>query len=264
MVQLKITRDTFLKLDPTRQASELAEDSKCSVQAGTIYKVSSFLWRGNYLKVALDGVVLKGKNTWYCFGEHVQIQDDSGAPLLPTRVQLSVQYRSQLDNDTTYFREGWRQCHLTAVTMFLDYITNGKLTRDAQAMGFSEPETLYGKKLAPYGDTTKPEAHTACLKECFNLNTELRTDLTKADLLATLAKGRPVPLGVAWHEDGHWVCCVGYDAEGLIVHDPYGIRLDADTFDIGADGSFNHYSWAFLDQIYWDQGPESGWGRFVL
>jgi len=264
MNQLKITRPTFFKLDPTRQASDLLPSAKVAIEAGTVFNLHSHIWRGDHLKVALVDTLLNGKNTWYVFGGHAQLLNDKGEPAKPDRIQLSVPYRTQLDNDTCYHGEGWRQCQITAVAMWLDYITNGKLSKQAIVGGFCEPEAAYGHALNSFGDTTDGEAHTACLKAKYGTNSTIRTDMDKEAIVEQLAKGIPVPLGVAWKSGGHWVLCVGYDKRGLFIHDPYGVRTGQSSYAVGADGSFNHYDWDFLNLVFWDQGQGTGWGRVLV
>lgn len=175
---------------------------------------------------------------------------------------LQVPYYKQIDNDSNLFGTGYRQCNLTSHAMALEFLTKGKLSQEAKRLGLSEPESYYGKLLDKYGDTIDHGAHTACIAQEFGIASEWRTDLSRSKIEDQLKKGKPVPIGVAYKSSGHIVLAVGFTAYGLLIHDPYGVRHGAaDSYDVGANGANDSYSWKLLDQIYWDYGPNSGWGR---
>ncbi len=179
-----------------------------------------------------------------------------------SEVLLKVPYFSQVDNDTDYHGSGYRQCNLTTHAMAVDFLTKGALSQKAKELGFAEPESYYGKLLAPYGDTIDHTAHTRCIEEKFGLRSQWRTDLDISAIGQQLEQGKPVPVGVAYKQSGHIVLVVGRSDRGLKIHDPYGIRYGATSgYDVGANGANDEYSWHLLNQVYWDLGSCSGWGR---
>ncbi|OUC11974.1 MAG: hypothetical protein B0A82_25060 [Alkalinema sp. CACIAM 70d] len=179
-------------------------------------------------------------------------------------IRLSVPHYYQIDNAEEFFGPGWRQCNLTSHTMALDYLLNGLLSQKAIEMGYRQPESYYGYLLHQYGDTTNHEAHTACIKQEFGIDSEWRMDLTKEIIIEQLQKSIPVPAGMAYKQDGHIVCIVGVNDDGFLIHDPYGTRLGADNeYDVGVGGEYDFYSWGLLDQILFVDGPQSAWGRLL-
>jgi len=182
-----------------------------------------------------------------------------------SKVLLSVPYFSQLNNTTKYHGAGYRQCNLTVHAMAIDFLTKRALSKKAKELGFCEPESYYGKLLAKYGDTIYHPSHTECIAEEFGIESEWRYNLRKSDLITQLDKQIPVPMGVAYKEAGHIILAVGYDDTGLLVHDPYGVRHGASNrYDVGVEGANDRYTWNLLNQVYWDQGSDRGWGRIFI
>ncbi|MDF5727528.1 MAG: hypothetical protein PUP92_05690 [Rhizonema sp. PD38] len=55
-------------------SSKLSDDDKFSVPVGTTYKLSTYRQENQYYHFTLTpGVLIKNKNTWYVFKDHVQI-----------------------------------------------------------------------------------------------------------------------------------------------------------------------------------------------
>lgn len=169
-------------------------------------------------------------------------------------LRLKVPYESQLDNSEAYFGAGWRQCNFTSHLMLVRFLKNDNSP---------ELESQLTKTWYAYGDTTDHEACTRCLKD-YGIDSEWCYDLSRRRVMDQLSVGFPVPLGVAYKSSGHIVIAVGYNEKGFLIHDPYGIRHGAhDSYDVGADGSYDLYSWDVLDQVLFDGGASSGWGRIV-
>ncbi len=180
---------------------------------------------------------------------------------MKTQVKLEVPYFSQLDNATEYHGSGSRQCNLTSRAMFLGYLKPRLM--ESVLTNYGELETFYGEVLAKYGDTTSHEANTKALSE-LGIESKFSYTLSINDLLDCLSKGYPMVLGVAYKSSGHMVVAVGYDLDRQIVfvHDPYGVRHGAsNSYHVGANGSYDTYSFDLLKQVWVDMGDEAGWGR---
>jgi hypothetical protein len=175
---------------------------------------------------------------------------------------LEVPYFYQRDNDEALHGPGWRQCNLTSHAMAIDFLKKGQLRNEGFRRSV-EPETVYGQALIDFGDTREHHAHTQCLLDRFGIRSDWRTDLSKAIVLKQLDMGFPVPIGVAYRTDGHIICAIGYDDNGLIINDPYGSRYGASDDYSMVGGERDRYSWKLLDSIFWDIGPEHGWGRVI-
>ena len=175
-------------------------------------------------------------------------------------IKLEVPYYSQLDNITDYQGAGWRQCNTSSHAMAIAYLKPDFLIQ-AQALGYKQPDDYLGFLLHSSGfDTTDHVGMTKVMLDTLGTSSTWSYAIARDDILSQLKKNKPVPMGLAWGNSGHIVCCVGCNDDGLLIHDPYGIRI-GDTYDVGADGSYDFYSWGLLESIYWDLGSEAGWGR---
>jgi hypothetical protein len=182
-------------------------------------------------------------------------------------IKLAAPYYSQTNNDWhPGFGNGYRQCNLTSCTMLADFLLNGELARQAKEEGLHEPESLYQRVLAKYGDTTDHNCQTQALRDFGIESYYTQQKLSADDLLLSLSKGIPVVLGVKYKTGGHIVLLVGHDPDRRLwlVHDPYGTRHgSSDSYDIGIGGAFDAYSYSSFDRIVWDRGAGTGDGRIV-
>jgi len=173
-------------------------------------------------------------------------------------MRLNVRYMCQVDNESGY---GYRECNLTSNAMLAEYLTKGRLTKEAEGR---EPEARYSDYLAQYGDTTDHEAQTLALKD-LGIGSYFSYNLSRADILKSLNIGIPVVVGVAYKTSGHIILIIGHEDDTFIVHDPYGLRNGStdEYIYIGSNGADDRYSFTLMDEILFDGGPNSGWGRIV-
>lgn len=256
--------DTFLK-HKVLGSGDLADSEKVVFSRASQIEVMEYAPDRNQhvLLILVQPIIAKdGKtelNKVYAYHPHIKIEGESQV------IKLPVGYRSQLDNDESVFGPGWRQCNTTSNTMLADYLLDGELTREAQAQGFPEPESVYMRMVAKYGDTTDHEAQTQALRE-LGIESYFSYTLSSKDVLTSLKAGIPVVVGFAYKGSGHICIIVGYDPDkqSWLVHDPYGTRHGAsDSYDVGVGGAYDVYSNSVMQQIFWDQGGEAGWGRIV-
>lgn len=184
-----------------------------------------------------------------------------------TNIKLDVQYFNQIDNDSNLFGDGSRQCCLTSNAMAANYLlkTHGleSLSERANRLNLSEAESAYGEILNQYGDSTDHGANTQALK-AFGLESYFSTTLSVENLIYSLQKNIPIPLGLQYKSSGHIVCCVGVDTVNKFfwIHDPYGIRAGrADYYEAigGQSGKYDKYSFEIMQDLWASQSD--GWGR---
>lgn len=182
-------------------------------------------------------------------------------------VILNVPYYSQLDNSTTYHGPGSRQCNLTSHAMAVEFILKDRsmqtLSAIARQNNETEPESVYGKILDEWGDTTDHNAHTQALRK-LKLDSYWSTSLEIDDIVASIDKRLPMPLGVEYGDSGHIICAVGYNLERKIIYinDPYGARAGSQNYYAvtgGGSGKFDTYSFDTMRKIWVKYGD--GWGR---
>jgi len=268
---LTVTASTYLKTS-TAPASTLRRDQRRSIVPGSLVDIDQlFADRSQHYHVVLNTPMLADDEETlltegFIYGPHTDIVP-SPSRGEPDIVKLDVPYYSQLDNATRWHGAPSRQCCLTSNTMLADYLLDGELSQLAEAEGMRQPESYYGQVLAQRhrADTTDHDGNTMCLLG-FGISSYWSKTLSVQDIRQSLDASIPVVAGVAFRSFGHIVVIVGYDDYNgeWLVHDPYGIRYgSSDRYEIGADGSFDRYSQQTMDQIFWDGGPEAGWGRIV-
>lgn len=270
MPKIIIKADTFLK-KRVLGAADLANAEKIFVTKGSDFLVTEVAPDRNqhiFLKPALPLTAKDGTTklqTVYAYEPHIQISGDD----TPQMIKLNVLYASQLGNEQIV-RDGqvwydWRQCNTTSNTMLANYLLKGELTNKAKEQRLPEPESVYMRIVAKYGDTTDHDAQTKALND-LGIESYFSYTLSSKDVLLSLKAGIPVIAGFAYKYSGHICIIVGHDPvqKAWLVHDPYGTRHGAsDNYDIGIGGAFDPYSYDTMQHVFWDQGGEAGWGRIV-
>lgn len=185
------------------------------------------------------------------------------------RLILPITYRSQVDNSNqTGQGEGWRQCALTSIIMFLEAV-KGLAWLTQQSAGFKQPEDWYAAKLTAHGlDTTDPQAHAWMLREIFGIPVKFRYDLTLQDAKETLDRALGMVCGVRYKVDGHYQYLAGKHLTkgGLIYKDPYGDRIITDStaldsyLTIGSGGDNVYWPIPVVKDAWLDLGDRAGWG----
>lgn len=275
--------NTFLKSEPIA-SQDLGKREKIFVPKGHEFYITRWAPDRNqhvFMELASplttrDGVT-RIKNV-YGYSPHIKIEGDStGSSTGRSRpvgkldttkvIKLNVPYFQQNDNDARVANigPGWRQCNTTSNCMLADYLLQGKLTQAAKRKGYPEPESVYMRIVAKYGDTTDHGAQTAALKE-IGINSYFSRSISSKDVMLSLSYGIPVVVGFAYKSSGHICVVVGHDPfkRAYLVHDPYGIRYGtSSSYDVNAWAAFDPYTYATMQGIYWDMGSEAGWGRIV-
>ena len=126
-----------------------------------------------------------------------------------------------------------------------------------------EPESAYGKILDAWGDTTDHDANTKALRQ-LKLDSYWSTALDIDDIVASIDKRLPMPLGVEYGSSGHIICAVGYNLEREIIYvnDPYGARAGSANYYAvtgGNSGKLDTYTFNTMRSI-WVKYSD-GWGR---
>lgn len=276
MPKVTVEVSTFLK-KKLLGANELAKSEKIFVPKGKEFFVTEFVPDRNqhfYLVLASPMTADDGQTKLqqvYAYDPHIKVEGEEACQPL----KLNVGYLSQLNNEEITAAGqvwySWRQCNTTSNAMLADYLLSGELSKRAKEKGYKnqdgkpEPESAYMRIVGQYGDTTDHTAQTKALKE-LGIESYFSHTVSGKDLLESLRLGIPVVVGFAYKASGHICLLVGHDPTKKVwlVHDPYGTRHgSSNNYDIGVGGAFDPYSYDVMQQIFWDQGREAGWGRIV-
>lgn len=175
---------------------------------------------------------------------------------------LKVNHYAQIDNTGG---KGYRECFMTSCTMLADYITHGRLSKERKEKGLSEPEDAY--RLYMDGDTIYADVHVKALKK-LGIDAYFTKTASIEDVASSLYCGIPVPIGVDYSKDGHWVLVNGLGPEGWDVLCPNGIREGKSDnwiqrFRNKSEAKSDDFSWSLLGAVFTDLGPENGYAIFV-
>ncbi len=73
--KLTVIRNTWFKEFPTDDASRLHDDQKVFVNSGTTYNLSAYKLENSHYRFTLSDNLIRNKNTWFVFKEHVKIDE---------------------------------------------------------------------------------------------------------------------------------------------------------------------------------------------
>jgi hypothetical protein len=168
---------------------------------------------------------------------------------------LRVPYFSQRDSSTEH---ALRMCFSSSCAMLLETLKPGTLA------GPNGDDAYLGRVLR-YGDTTDAMAQLKALAS-FGIDATLTKHANWRTVEQQIDKGIPVPLGFLHKGSasapvggGHWLCCVGYTDQSLVVHDPFG------EIDLARGGYLNNwgarlsYSHRNFGPRWMVEGPGTGW-----
>ena len=176
---------------------------------------------------------------------------------------IPVKHRIQLNNTGD---EGYKECFDTSVTMCVDYLTKGRLTKEAKYKGFREPEDAWFTYRSKYGDTTDSTAQVRALND-IGIDAYFSTTASINDLMKSIYRGIPCVIGTKYKSSGHMVVVNGRHREGLRILCPNGIRDGSSNnwvtrFIQDSDAKPDEFSWKLVKQVFTDLGDEAGWCLF--
>ena len=248
------TSDTLLKKEP-KQGSDLEADEKVNVAEGKTYQV---VWKGkegdSHVKVSLA----YGAGNWFVYAPHWEgLKEDKPASAKGGK-ELDVRYFSQRDN----YRDASRTCFSSSCAMLLEAVKPGTLPGE-------KGDDLYVRRVFEYGDTTDAYTQLKALLS-YEISAKFKQDCSVEIVKEQIDAGKPVPIGILHHGPasapsggGHWICVVGYDSKGFIVHDPWGEIDHASGSYVSEDGEHLHYSYNLIGSRWTVANPNDGWAIIV-
>lgn len=240
--------DTWLK-PSVEDSSTIVKGQMQFFGIGTSYEAIKMgpLVKGHYL-LTLDHAV-GGYTEWYVFSSDVRVEGAS------TGVNLKVPYYPQYDNKY----EPYTSCFATSVAMALAF--HG--VKPSSSLTLEDELFLY---LSDNNLDRFSWQDMVYLVGKYGCNAIINHSGSFSLIMASLEAGNPVVLGTYFTHAGHIVLVKGYDADGLICNDPWGVALGAGQYDKDRPGNDVHYSWSFIAQNASDVGgsdPSDLWIMYV-
>jgi hypothetical protein len=170
---------------------------------------------------------------------------------------LDVKYEYQRDNKSG---EGYRECFSSSCAMIARYY--GKVKSDDE----------YNDIRQKFGDSTLQMAQVKTL-QALGLQAKFITNGNAALLETKIRNNQPVAVGWLHYGStskpsggGHWTCCIGFDEENFIFHDPNGKAdmvnggyLDT-SIEAGQAVKYKRNEWLKRWEV---DGKDSGWAIIV-
>ena len=179
----------------------------------------------------------------------------SNTPKEPKMIVLDVPYYSQRDN----YRDADRTCFSSACAMALSYLRPRIITGDDD----------YVREVFKRGDSIHSWIQIQVLKH-FGITASFSQRENNDTMMSQINKGIPVPCGIlhrgpGYHPNGggHWICVIGYDDKGWIVHDPWGEIDHASGTYVSQNGESLHYSYNLMDYRWTVAGISDGWSIVI-
>jgi peptidoglycan hydrolase-like protein with peptidoglycan-binding domain len=230
---------TIFKTVPL-QSSLLTANEQFPVEIGQNFTLANYErgHRGHYRITLQDAI--RGNRVWYAFEEHVQVIEGNRTLTQPQQpassVRLNVPFKSQLDN--YYNPQG--ACNVTSIAMCLRYL--GVPRYDNRYRQFEDE--LYRWCLDRGYSRHNPE-HLARVVRDYKRKDEFTYWGTIERCQTHLRGGNPCVIHGYFTSFGHIIVLVGFDANGFIVHDPYG-EWFPNGYRTDKSGAFLHYSYNLI------------------
>ncbi len=247
-MRVKALRNTILKPRPLDSSSgTFTPDELVAFPADEIQELTQYEAAANkHFRLHLANPIA-GETIWYVFREHIEIQDDQSEqilypPTLPQSVKLDVPYCSQMDN----LNNPTGSCNVSSVAMTLLYYDLSGDNSDLQL-----EDELY-EYMERHGLSRHCGFDLAIVAEDYGAHVEYTQNGSIELVRQALAEGKPTILAGYFTRFGHILVAVGYDENGLFVHDPYG-EWHSWGYQLNDDinpsrGMYLHYSYALIER----------------
>ena len=243
-------QDTVLKKE-IAQSTELDAEQKWNIAKDKKIEIT---WRGKEADKHIF-VTVKDKGQWFVYADHFKGQGNESYPK-PAKGEkvIAVRYFSQRDN----YRDASRTCFSSSCAMLLETLKPGSCPGE-------KGDDIYVHRVFEFGDTTDAYVQVKALAS-FNVHAKFVQNANLDTIREQIDAGIPVPIGILHHGPasapsggGHWICVIGYDKDGFIVHDPWGEIQHSTGQYISEDGKALHYSNNLLNSRWTVANPNDGW-----
>lgn len=257
-MKLRVISNTVFKQAPL-QSSDLADNEKIDVAAGSEFEVAAYLEMNDHVKLTLLNNSLAGRNTWIAYKNHIELIDDDGLKIigeykvgdkLPEEMNLPITWFSQLDNKF----KPTGTCNVTSVAMCLYYYGIRPQKRNQQLE--DELFLLVESK----GWDRHVHEHLRRLFIEYGVFDEFKMDATWDEVKLHLANKKPVVISGKFTSSGHILVLRGYDDKGFWVNDPNGEFFHS-GYRTDLSGENLHYSYKLVQSKSYS-GTDATWAHF--
>lgn len=243
--------DTVAKARPI-QSGELNKEEKRDLFQGERIELLDYDIERKHVRF----VEADAGTAWYAFGEHVRIVEGfqevySGEG--PNPIQLSVGYKSQLDN----WNNPTGSCNVTSLAMCLEYLGVDRRPEYRDLPQFEDE--LYEYAL-DCGYSRHSPHDLAQIARDYGATDNFSSGASLDEVREHLSSGFPCILHGYFTSFGHIIVAIGWDEDGLIVHDPYGEWFPS-GYRTDLSGEALHYSYNLIRRTCIPDG--SFWVHFI-
>ncbi|NEP78667.1 MAG: peptidoglycan-binding protein [Okeania sp. SIO3B3] len=249
---LKTKKDTILKYRPL-QSSQLTESEKHHIPANQEFQLLAYVPVRNHFRIAFWNNKHNSLGVWYIYEKHIEIIENNQVvhpKLKPDTVRIKVPYKSKLDD--WYNPTGL--CNITSIASCLEFLQANRRSNYGQ---FEEELYEYALNL---GYSRHSPDHLARIVRDYGCRDNFKTNATIEEVKDWLIAGSPVAIHSYFTAFGHLIVGVGFDNEGLFIHDPYGEWFST-GYRTDLSGAYLHYSYRLIRNVCMPDG--SFWVHFI-
>lgn len=167
---------------------------------------------------------------------------------------LDVEYFSQNDN----WLNPSGSCNVTALATVLNNLGIGRNPRYSR---FSQFEDELYQFALDKGLSRHSGEHLSHIARLYGADAEFTTSSSVDEIVTWLnVEQLPVIIHGYFTDFGHIISVVGFDQNGLIVHDPYG-EWFRDGYRTDLSGAYLHYSYGLIKETCWPDGQL--WAHYI-
>lgn len=249
---LKTKKNTLLKSRPL-QSSQLTDSEKYHISADQEFQLLAYAPVRNHFRIALRNHKHNSSGIWYIHQKHIEIYENDQIvhpKLKPDTTRIKVPYKSQLDD--WYNPTGL--CNITSIASCLEFLYACRRSN----YGEFEDE-LYEYALTQGYSRHNPYDLVKIVRD-YGCRDIFKTHATIEEVQEWLIAGNPVAIHSYFTSFGHLVVGVGFDNEGLFIHDPYGEWFST-GYRTDLSGAYLHYSYRLIRNVCM---PDGGfWVHFI-
>jgi len=249
---LKTKRDTILKSRPLL-SSQLTDSEKYHIPANQEFELLAYAPVRNYFRIAFRNHKYNSLGVWYIHEKNIEIYEHNQVvhpKLKPENIIIKVPYKSKLDN--WYNPTGL--CNITSIASCLEFLEANRKSN----YGEFEDE-LYEYALSQGYSRHHPD-HLVKIVRDYGCRDTFKTNATIPEVQDFLIAGNPLAIHGYFTSFGHLIVGVGFDNEGLFIHDPYG-EWSLTGYRTDLSGSYLHYSYKLIRNVCMPDG--SFWVHFI-